>query len=368
MSFSTMLSFAGWALLIALGLYVFYIISMRSQRRDAKISVIAVAVLLIGSLVLLTLGAGLVFIDQFESGVVISPLTPGGVRPEPIGPGIHFVTPFLETVDRFSTAKQEYTMSGTTTEGAVQGNDAVTALTSDGQQVSIEATVRFFANAGQVVTLRRLWQSEQNYIQSFIRPTTRTAIYNATSHFKVEDIYGAKRSDLQADIENQLKDQFTQQGLVLDAFQLRNVAFSTEYAQSIEQKQIAQQQSEQAKLLVQKAQQEADQLRASAQGQADAVAERARGDAQAVVVKAQADAQALKLIADALKGNPDLLTYTYIQKLAPNVGVMLLPSNGTTPFIIDLKQLQAQAQATSEPTATLAVSSTLPLTSTISTP
>ncbi len=364
MGFSTIFSIVGWVLLIGLGLYVFFVASMRSQRRPARFSILVVLILLVGGLAMLTLGAGLVFIDQFEAGVVISPLSPGGVRPDPIGPGIHFVTPFVEYVDRFSTAKQEYTMSGSTNEGAVQGNDAVTGLTSDGQQVSIDATVRFYANGEQVVKLRGLWQSEQNYIQSFVRPTVRTAIYNATSHYKVEDIYGAKRSDLQAEIETALKDQFAEQDLVLDVFQLRNVAFSPEYAQSIEQKQIAQQQSEQAKLLVQKAQQEADQLRATAQGQADAVAERAKGDAEAAVTKATADAQALRLIADALKTNPDLLTYTYIQKLAPNVGLILLPAGGNNPFILDLNQLQQTMPKPAAPAPT----STAPVTTTTTTP
>ncbi len=367
MSFSVIFTILGWVLLIGLGLYVFYVASMRSQRRPARLSVLVVLVLLIGGLGLLTLGAGLVFIDQFESGVVISPLSEGGVRPEPIGPGIHFVTPFIEYVDRFSTAKQEYTMSGTANEGAKEGNDAVEGRTADQQQVFIDATVRYFADPKQIVSLRRLWQSQDNYIQSFIRPTVRTAIYNSVAHYQVEEIYGAKRADLQQEIESQLRDSFAQQGLVLDAFQLRNITFSQEYAQSIEQKQIAQQQSEQAKLLVQKAQQEADQLRAQAQGQADAAAERARGDSQAAVLRAQGDAQALKLIADALKGNPDLLTYTYIQKLAPNVGVIMLPSGGQTPLIMDLKQLQQQLQqqqAQSLPLPTTTVTSTLPLTTT----
>src|SRR5512135_3518910 len=137
MAFSTIFSIVGWVLLIGLGLYVFFIVSMRSQRRPARISILVVLILLVGGIALLTLGAGLVFIDQFEAGVVISPLTAGGVRPDPIGPGIHFVTPFIESVDRFSTAKQEYTMSGSTNEGALQGNDAVEARTSDAQQVYI---------------------------------------------------------------------------------------------------------------------------------------------------------------------------------------------------------------------------------------
>lgn len=226
-------------------------------------------------------------------------------------------------------------MSGTSTEGAVAGNDAVEARTSDGQQVFIDATVRFFVDPAQIVKLRRLWQTHDNYIQSFVRPTVRTAIYNMASKYKVEQIYGTDRTVLQQEIQDALQSQFADQGLVLDVFQLRNVTFTAEYAQSIEQKQIAQQQSEQAKLLVQKAQQEADQLRAQAQGQADAA-----------VTKAKGDAEALRQIASALKDNPELLMYTYIQKLAPNVGLILLPSSGSNPFIIDLKQLQSQFTAT----------------------
>ena len=360
MTFSTIFSIIGWVLLIGLGLYVFYVVYMRSQRQPVRLSVVVVAVLLIGGIALLTLGAGLVFIDQFEAGVVVSPLTAGGVRPEPIGPGIHFVTPFIESVDRFATAKQEYTMSGKATEGAVAGDDAVEARTSDGQQVFIDATVRFYADPAKVVDLRRTWQGQDRYIQGFVRPTTRNVIYNAASRYKVEEIYGVKRTELQQVIQDQLTGQYAQQGLILDAFQLRNVTFTPEYAQSIEQKQIAQQQSEQAKLLVQKSQQEADQLRAKVKGEADAVVLRATGDSQAAVTRAQGDAQALKLIADALKTNPDLLTYTYIQKLAPNVGLIMLPAGGNNPFILNLSDLQNQARPLPLPTPT----ATTPLTTT----
>lgn len=366
MSISPILSIVGWALIIGLGLYIFYVATLRSQRRDAKVNIILVLVLLIGGLGLNTLASGLVFVDQFEAGVVVSPLTPGGVRPGPLTAGIHWIIPFVESVDRFSIAKQEYTMSGSTNEGAIQGNDAVEARTSDGQQVFIDATVRYYVDQTKIVELRRTWQSQDRYIQGFVRPTTRNVIYNTASQYKVEEIYGAKRAELQQSIQDQLAAEFTKQGLILDALQLRNVTFSAEYAQSIEQKQIAQQQSEQAKLLVQKAQQEAEQLRASAKGQADAVATRAQGDAEAVVIKAKADAEALRLIAEALKTNPDLLTYTYIQKLAPNVGLILLPASGNNPFILDLNQLQNQLPKTTTPSTTPSL--TIPVSPTLPTP
>ena len=67
------------------------------------------------------------------------------------------------------------------------------------------------------------------------------------------------------------------------------------------------------------------------------------------MTRATGDAKALELIAAALKTNPDLLTYTYIQKLAPNVGLILLPASGNNPFILDLNQLQNQLPKAATP-------------------
>jgi regulator of protease activity HflC (stomatin/prohibitin superfamily) len=89
---------------------------------------------------------------------------------------------------------------------------------------------------------------------------------------------------------------------------------------------------------------------------------RANGDAEAAVTRAKGDAEALRLIADALKTNPDLLTYTYIQKLAPNVGLIMLPAGGNNPFILNLSDLQKQAQPlpVATPTATTPFTTTTP--------
>jgi hypothetical protein len=59
------------------------------------------------------------------------------------------------------------------------------------------------------------------------------------------------------------------------------------------------------------------------------------------VIQAEAEARALELIADALRNNPDLLVFEYIQKLAPGIQVMLVPSNN--PFLLPLPSLTAVA-------------------------
>ena len=73
---------------------------------------------------------------------------------------------------------------------------------------------------------------------------------------------------------------FAKVGLTLVDFVLRNITFSPEYASSVEQKQIAEQ--------------------------------------------------------EAITNNPELLTYQYITKLSPNISVMLLPNK--SPFVFQIPE------------------------------
>ena len=61
------------------------------------------------------------------------------------------------------------------------------------------------------------------------------------------------------------------------------------------------------------------------------------GRAEARLIEAKAEKDALELIASALRDNPDLLTFEYIQKLSPGIQVMLVPSEN--PFLLPLPSL-----------------------------
>ena len=81
----------------------------------------------------------------------------------------------------------------------------------------------------------------------------------------------------------------------------------------------------------------------------------AAGFKDAAVIRAQREAESLKLVSEALAANPNLLMYRYIEKLAPNTQVMMVPNN--VPFIFDLKGLGASS-AMPSPTQVLPVQPT----------
>jgi regulator of protease activity HflC (stomatin/prohibitin superfamily) len=289
------------------------------------------------AIALSVLAAGLVFIQPSERGVVIT-VGQGGIRPNALQPGLHWVVPFAENVIPYSIARQTYTMSVIPEESQVYRDDAVEARTSDGQVVHVDASVIYSIDPNKVINLHIQWQDR--YTNGLVRPVVRGIIRDAVAQFGIEEVYSTKRLELTTLMAEEIERRFEANGIDLIDFVLRNIAFSPEYAASVEQKQIAEQLSQQAAFVVEQRRQEAEQARQVAQGQADAAVIAAQGEAEARLIQAEAEAQALQLLGDAIAANPGVLTLQYIEKLAPNISVMLVPNDN--PFLLPLPNFSPQ--------------------------
>ena len=325
------LSTLAWLLaLVVIGLSI-----VRAARgkpfRAATATIIGTIIL---ALLLTTVSAGLVFVQPTERGVVITALGEG-IRPDALEPGLNWVVPFLENVIMYPITRQTYTMSIAPEEGAIRGDDSVEARTADGQIVRVDASVIFSIDPSKVVESHLKWSGA--YINNLVRPVSRGVIRDGVSQFRIDEVVSTKRFELTSYMLDQLSASFDEGNLILHDYVLRNIAFSEEYADSVEQKQIAEQLAQQAAFIVQQREQEAEQARQVAQGEADAVVIQAEGRAEARVIEAKAESEALGLISGALKNNPDLITFEYIQKLGPGIQVMLVPQDN--PYLLPLPSL-----------------------------
>lgn len=275
------------------------------------------------------LSAAVVFVLPQQVGVVVSAVSPGGVRPQPLRGGLHLIAPIVESAQMYPLYWQTYTMSATVDEGDVVGADGIRARTSDGQEVYLDTSVIFRINVDQAVLVHVDWQDR--YVEEFVRPLIRGNVRTQVSQFQVAEVNSSARKDLETTLERLLREEFALKGLILDQFLVRDIGFSPEYAAAVEAKQVAQE----------------EQARASFQ--AEEVRRLAQGEADAILINAQAQSDGLKLIADALEQNPQLVTYEYVQKLSPGIEVMLVPSDN--PFLLPLPELGSQTPIT--PTATI---------------
>src|ERR1043165_3855488 len=110
-------SLAGFAWLAAIGLGILMIIRAGRNQAAKGLGSLTVGILVLAVL-MTVLGAGLVFIEPDERGVVIT-IGKGGILPNALDPGIHWVVPFVQRVETYSIARATYTMATTTGEGAV---------------------------------------------------------------------------------------------------------------------------------------------------------------------------------------------------------------------------------------------------------
>lgn len=282
---------------------------------------------------------GVVFIEPQEVGVVVSLLAPEGVRDRPFRGGLRFITPALEQVQRYPIHWQTYTMSGRPQEGEWNGDDSISARTSDGQEVSIDCSIIFQIDPEQAIRVHVDWQNR--YIDDFVRPVTRGVIRTLVSQYQAEEVNSSRRKDLEREIDRAVRAALQDKGFVLDRFILRNISFSAEFSESIEQKQVAEQG-------VMESQHRAEQIRTIAAGEADRIRLKAEAEAEAIRIRAEAEAEALQAINAALSENDRLLTYRYIEKLSPNIRVMLVP--GDAPYLLPLPALD-EAEAAASPTA-----------------
>lgn len=351
---------------------LFLAVNAMSRKQSAGLGTTLAIFGAVVALLFYTASQGVVQVGATQVAVVFQRIggdsATNSLRATPLGPGVHIIIPITEEAILYSTETRNYTMSKTSNEGSRGGDDSVEARTSDGQAVFIDIAVIYGIDISKVNQLHIRWQNR--YEEGFVRPQVRSEARKIMANYAVSDIYtgatlnpaaveGAvarisKLPEIEEKIKSSLVPTFNENGLILQDVLLREITFSPEFIKAIESRQVAEQLAQQARL-------EADRVRTEAQGRADAavtaaqgeskaVVERAKGESEAIVLKAEAEAQALAKVSEVLKANPTLIQWRYIEKLADDVRLILLPSN--SPFLFDLNSIQQQSGITAEPTKT----------------
>jgi len=247
-----------------------------------------------------TVGAG-------ERAVLFS--LSGGTLSRQLGEGTHLVVPFVQRPVFYDVRTQTYTMSAKHWEGEVKGDDSLTALTSDGQVVTIEISIRFHPDPNQIFRLHQ--RVGQDYANKIIRPEVRSQARVVVAEYPVKDVYSAERELIEKKIGDRLRNSLKENDIILEEVLMRDVQFSQAFATAIEQKQIAQQNAQRMQYVLQKA----EKLK------------------QQKILEAQGDARSIQLRGRAIAQNARIVQYEYARKVAPNVSAIITDGrNVTVPF------------------------------------
>ena len=304
---------------------VAFTFTLASQGRSARGGVLLALVGFAAGVVLFVVSSGILIVQPARAAVIVNVLS-GELDDPARAPGTSIIIPGLQEYIIYPTDQREYTMSGISSEGRLQGNDAVEALTQDGQKVRLDITVLYRIERGDVNQIHLNWQNR--FESDFIRPTVRAVARDVVSQFGAEAIYGLGREALGEQTAQLVSTEMKSQGLTLTSLLIRQIEFTKEFSQSIENKQIATQNQQRETI-------EKERRIIEASGRADAAEQEARGRANARLIEAQAEAQALRVISDQIAANPNLIQYLYVANLSDNVSFALLPANAPFIFSVD---------------------------------
>jgi regulator of protease activity HflC (stomatin/prohibitin superfamily) len=250
------------------------------------------------------------------------------------GAGLNWRFPIVQNFECFSTRGLVYEASSQPGESDADFTDfTVEAQTSDGQQIDVTYSVRFFVPAANVEQVYiEVAQNMQGVEERVIKFHSRSIVRLTMQEYSAGQLYTGDVFAVEQEISDRLASLFADSGIGLDSFVLRKIDFDPDFIQAIENQQIARENIETAQFQAQSAEFEADRIAVLARGQADAAIETARGAAEAQVIGAEAEAKAIRLRGEALDAYPVVLQLNLIDQLKEANWIML-PNDTILPFL-----------------------------------
>lgn len=208
----------------------------------------------------------------------------GGVQKEVLSQGLKFVSP-LSKVSKYSIATEQAYLSRDSKEGG-RDDDSFLIPTKDGKTVNVdfEYSYRFDVNKVSEIYTKFRGQDGKIIEDSFMRGKVKTYIGEVSSNFSVIEIYGEKRTELNKQIFEKVKEKFSVYGIIIESANISRIQLDEQTSNAIQAKINAQQLLEQTKIEKQQAEILAQKQVAEAKGRADSKVIEAEGNAKAYAV------------------------------------------------------------------------------------
>jgi len=305
---AVLLFIAGFGLLF---LSVGSVVLNRARRSDRQPGApLPTGLFVVGGGIALGLAVVMSAFVQIPAGFVGVVRQFGAVTGSTLDPGLHFVTPIVNTVDQVDTRVKAIRIEG------------YTAASREQQDLFLDATLNYHVDPRRAPDI--IQNLGVDFENTIIMPRFLDIPKSVTDDYPTAVVLNS-RDEIRVKATELLRAELGSRGIIVDQINFENFSYSDAYNQAIEDKQVAQQQVETERQRL--AQQEiiAQQKVATAKGDAEAQIERARGEAESN-----------RLVAESL--TDAILQNRYIERLSDQIQVMLVPSDGG-PLILDLGQL-----------------------------
>jgi regulator of protease activity HflC (stomatin/prohibitin superfamily) len=224
----------------------------------------------------------------------------GGVQDDILTQGWHIVSPTVKTTLYTIGIEQSYLTADKS--GDSKDDESFTASSSEGKAVTIDLTFTYQYQSEDVVGVftRFKGQSGKEVRDSFIKPNIISWTKEVVAQYKVSDILGAERANINQALTEYLAGKFEPYSITISNVSLINIEVDDETREAINAKITAQQNAE-----TQAINNQTNIDKATADAQVKLTEKQAEADALKIEAEAEAEAQKIKAEADSL--TPELI-------------------------------------------------------------
>ncbi len=237
-----------------------------------------------------------------------------GVQDAEIAVGWVFYNPLTEQIIQFPTSVQNIIWTSSVHEGQPV-DESITFSSSEGVNVNADIGLSFHIDAAQAPKLyARFRQNDLAVLANgYMRNAIREAFQDVASKMPVQEIYGAGKSKMLVDVNDNIRTVLGKDGIIIDQLTINGaLRLPQNVADAINRAMEATQKAIQSENQVRQVKAEAEQAITQATGQAEATRQKAQGEADAVLIKARAEAKANEIIR--LSVSPTVLQYRMMQQ------------------------------------------------------
>jgi regulator of protease activity HflC (stomatin/prohibitin superfamily) len=260
------------------------------------------ALALVGCLPLL-IATSIVVVPSGMGGVRISQVN--GTEPGTLYPGLHFVTPLVESVQLFDLRDHIFT-AGTVDSGRPGLKNSMTVQSREGLNIGLAVTVRYRLDPNKLASVQaNLPQPADNHPtnkdpfagtpgQELVPSVVASAWRELAPSYTVREIFSSKREEVRSAASGIITKKLAADGIVVEEVMLADIQLPEQYAKGLEGLLLKEQQDDQMTVDTDIQQKQVRIAELQAEAEAKQKEKQAEGDAQSKVIEAKGESDAMQ--------------------------------------------------------------------------
>ncbi|HEY3704109.1 MAG TPA: SPFH domain-containing protein [Terracidiphilus sp.] len=240
----------------------------------------------------LLIALSIVVVPSGEGAVRVSQIS--GTLPGTLYPGVHFVTPLIQSAQMFDLRDHLFT-AGLDAQPAAKGapqKGSLDVQSREGLSIGLGVTVRYRLDPGKLASVQaRLPQPAD---QQLVPPVVASAWRELAPQYTVREIFSSKREEVRGKAAAIITRKLASDGIVVEEVMLSEIQLPAEYAKGLEGLLLKEQEDDQLGIQTEIQQKQVRIAELQAEAEAKQKVKQAEGDAQSKVVEAKGDADAMQ--------------------------------------------------------------------------